>query len=83
VGAVAERLQGGAAAAAERVDPPPDEHLSAFLVHQAERASYEKRALGGHANDDDAIPRPHEARFRAVALPPLRPAAFFWAVVPP
>lgn len=82
MGAVAEWLHGGAATAAERVDPPSGEHLSAFLVHQAERASHEQGALGGHANDD-SIPRPHEARFRAVALPPLRPAAFFWAVVPP
>jgi hypothetical protein len=32
---------------------------------------------------DRAVLRSHDERFRAVALPPLRPAAFFWAVVPP
>jgi hypothetical protein len=34
------------------------------------------------AHDRDVL-RSHDDRFRAVAPPPLRPAAFFWAVVPP
>jgi hypothetical protein len=33
--------------------------------------------------DDRDVLRSHDERFRAVALPPLRPAAFFWAVVLP
>jgi hypothetical protein len=80
VGAVTEWLHGGAAAAAEGVDPSAGEHLTAFLVDQADRASYEQRAPGSHANDGDPIPRSHEERLRAVALPPLRPAAAsYWS----
>ena len=75
--AVAEWLHGGAATAAERVDAPAGEHLTAFLVDQAEWASHEQRALGGYPDDGDQVPRSHEERFRAVALPPLRPAASF------
>ena len=77
MGAVAEWLHGGAAAAAERVDPSAGLDLPAFLVHQAERASHEQRALRSYANDGDPIARFHEEGFRAEALPPLRPAAFF------
>ena len=77
MGAVAEWLRGGAAAAAERVDPSAGADLPALLVHQAEWASNQERAPRGHANDGDPIARSHEERFRAEALPPLRPAAFF------
>lgn len=77
MGAVAEWLRGGAAAAAERVDPSAGVDLPTLLVHQAERASHEQRTPRGQANDGDPIARSHEERFRAEALPPLRPAAFF------
>jgi hypothetical protein len=83
MGAVAEGLHGGASTAAERIDSPPRAHLTALFVDQAERTPHEQRTLGRHADDGDGVPRSHEERFRAVALPPLRPAAFFWAVVPP
>lgn len=78
MGAVAEWLRGGAAAPAERVDPSAGVDLPAFLVHQVERPSDEQGAARSHANDGDPIARSHEERFRAEALPPLRPAAFFF-----
>jgi hypothetical protein len=77
MGAVTEWLHGGPAAAAERVDPPPGEDFPAFLVHEAGRPWHEQRTLGRHANHSDLVPRPHDERFCAAALPPLRPAAFF------
>jgi hypothetical protein len=83
VGAVAEWLHRGAAASTEGIDPPPRAHLSASFIDQAEWASHEQRALGRHTDDGNGVLRSHEERFRAVALPPLRPAAFFWPVVPP
>ena len=35
------------------------------------------------SNGRPRCPSHHDERFRAAARPPLRPAAFFWAVVPP
>jgi hypothetical protein len=83
VGAVAEWLHRGAAASTEGIDPPPRAHLTASFIDEAEWASHEQRALGHHTDDGNGVLRSHEERFRAVALPPLRPAAFFWPVVPP
>jgi hypothetical protein len=83
VGAVAEGLHGRATAATERIDPSPRADLAAALVDQAESSSNEQRAFERDADDRDLVLPSHEERFRAVALPPLRPAAFFWAVVPP
>jgi hypothetical protein len=53
------------------------------LVDQSDRASHEQRSLRRDSDDADVVLPGHELRFRAVAFPPLRPAAFFWAVVPP
>jgi hypothetical protein len=83
VGAVAEWLHRGAAASTEGIDPPPRAHLSASFIDETQRTPHEQRALGRHADDRDLVPWSHEERFRAVALPPFRPAAFFCAVVPP
>jgi hypothetical protein len=77
VRAVAEGLQCGAAAATKRIDAAPRTYFTASLVDQAERAPDEQRTLGRHPNDRDLVPRSHEERFRAVAFPPFRPAAFF------
>jgi hypothetical protein len=83
VRAVAERLSGGSAAPADRMHPTPRVDLFAELVDESDRTSDEQGAVGGHTHDRELVPCPHDARFRAVALPPFRPAAFFWAVVPP
>jgi hypothetical protein len=80
---VAEGLSCGPAAPADRVHAAPRADLIAVLVDESDRSSDEQGAVGGHAHDRGFVPGLHEARFRALARPPFRPAAFFWAVVPP
>jgi hypothetical protein len=80
---VAERLSRGPAAPADRVHAATRADLFAVLVQESDRSSDEQGAVGGHAHDRELVSPRHDARFRAVALPPFRPAAFFWAVVPP
>ena len=75
--AVADGLLCGAAAPKKRFDSAPVTDFTASLVDHAVRAPDEKRTLGRHPNDRDLVPRSHEERFRAVAFPPFRPAAFF------
>jgi hypothetical protein len=80
---VAEGLHGRTAASADRVHASPDRHLVPSLVDQSDRPPHQKRPLRRDTDDADILVPRHELRFRAVAFPPLRPAAFFWAVVPP
>jgi hypothetical protein len=83
VRAVAERLRCGSATAADRVDPSPDGHVLSPLVQQPDPPSNDQRPVRRDPDDPRLLGSAHELRFLAVAFPPLRPADFFWAVVPP
>jgi hypothetical protein len=65
------------------VNAPPRLDLVAAFVDESDRSSDEQGTVGGHAHDRELVSPLHDDRFRAAALPPFRPAAFFWAVVPP
>src|SRR5439155_22969931 len=46
-------------------------------------STWDARLARYRASSSSSASSIYDLRFRAVALPPLRPAAFFWAVVPP
>src|SRR5439155_10865783 len=46
-------------------------------------STWDTRLARYRASSSSSASSIYDLRFRAVALPPLRPAAFFWAVVPP